>query len=390
MAARDAAMEQAVKDIVPEIREIPPYVEEVYRELDLVGVDIVNGNNAIIDALDQNRDGIISEMERQYPTLSALANDIALKMATTQLQVADQVSYAEFQAMFAGLASDSEMKAWFDRLDIDQDGILSKHEIQIAKLTTGNSNETQMLSYLLNVIGKLETENVNSAMQITKLNDTIAKLQAQITELTTIKTNTTTLKDNDTTKITHQSKLPTMLDRLLMIYGQLGNVEEYTYNTGLYTGLTKDKIGLVEQYTYGTKFNTSDTTKNTANLLKSPAINYPYYYWPSYATGGISTGPTSGYPVTLHGREAVIPLGDGNSVNAILQDPAPPPPPNYLMHEAADTQELRRALEELHQELAALRRDTQTIGAATAGELKEHNRRERRRDVNGTLVEVMA
>lgn len=400
MAARDAAMEQAVKDIVPEIREIPPYVEEVYHELDLVGADIVNGNNAIIDALDQNRDGIISEMERQYPTLSALANDIALKMATTQLQVAGQVSYAEFQAMFAGLASDSEMKAWFDRLDIDQDGILSKHEIQIAKLTTGNTNETQMLSYLLNVIGKLETENVNSAMQITKLNDTIAKLQAQVTELTTIKTNTTTLTNNDVTKLTHQAKLPSIYDRLFTMMTKQDSQIAYESELPpiydrLYTILTKNdnqltKLGIIEGYSLGSKSNTSDTAKNTASLLQSSAINYPTYYWPSYATGGISAGPTSGYPVTLHGREAVIPLGDGNSVNAILQDPAPPPPPNYLMHEAADTQELRRALEELHQELAALRRDTQTIGAATAGELKEHNRRERRRDVNGTLVEVMA
>jgi hypothetical protein len=400
MAARDAAMEQAVKDIVPEIREIPPYVQDVYEEIDLVGADIVNGNNAIIDALDQNRDGIISEMERQYPTLSALANDIALKMAMTQLQVAGQVSYAEFQAMFAGLASDTEMKAWFDRLDIDQDGILSKHEIQIGKLTTGNTNESQILSYLLNVIGKLETENANSAMQITKLNDTIAKLQAQITELTTIKTNTTTLKDNDVTKLTHQAKLPSIYDRLYSMMlkqdSQIGYESELpSIYDRLYTILTKNdsqltKLGLIEGYSLGSKSNTSDTAKNTASLLQSSAINYPTYYWPSYATGGISTGPTSGYPVTLHGREAVIPLGDGNSVNAILQDPAPPPPPNYLMHEAADTQELRRALEELHQELAALRRDTQTIGAATAGELKEHNRRERRRDVNGTLVEVMA
>lgn len=31
-----------------------------------------------------------------------------------------------------------------------------------------------------------------------------------------------------------------------------------------------------------------------------------------YATGGISTGPTSGYPVTLHGTEAVIPLATGS------------------------------------------------------------------------------
>jgi len=542
MAARDAAMEQAVKDIVPEIREIPPYVEDVYEELDIVGKELntnldsvrallweidANGDQQITEAemisalqhvinrddiqeifrgldinqdgvidaiemstgdltpllraidldgdgnlkwsefqsslqylasddelrnifnlLDQNQDGLISKLELQYQSLQSLANDIALKMAVTELQVKDQVSFAEFKTMFAGLASDAEMQFWFDRLDIDQDGILSKHEIEIGKLTTGNTNETEMLSYLLNVIGKLETENANSAtqisklndtvaklqtenansamqntklndtiakletgnansamqitklndtiakletgnansaMQITKLNDTIAKLQAQITELTTIKTNTTTLKDNETTKISYQSKLPPMLDRLL-------NVEQYTYDTRndshSYFPYMSDRLHNAEIYTYRTQSNTSDTTKNTANLLRSNAINYPTYYWPSYATGGISAGPTSGYPVTLHGREAVIPLGDGNSVTAILQDPTPPP--NYLTNEAADTLELRRALEELHQELAALRRDTQTIGAATAGELKEHNRRERRRDVNGTLVEVMA
>jgi tape measure domain-containing protein len=33
-----------------------------------------------------------------------------------------------------------------------------------------------------------------------------------------------------------------------------------------------------------------------------------------FATGGISSGPTSGYPVTLHGTEAVIPLPNGRSV----------------------------------------------------------------------------
>jgi hypothetical protein len=31
-----------------------------------------------------------------------------------------------------------------------------------------------------------------------------------------------------------------------------------------------------------------------------------------YASGGISTGPTSGYPVTLHGTEAIIPLSNGS------------------------------------------------------------------------------
>jgi hypothetical protein len=36
---------------------------------------------------------------------------------------------------------------------------------------------------------------------------------------------------------------------------------------------------------------------------------------PSAAAGGILEGPSSGFLAMLHGREAVIPLGDGNSVN---------------------------------------------------------------------------
>jgi hypothetical protein len=35
---------------------------------------------------------------------------------------------------------------------------------------------------------------------------------------------------------------------------------------------------------------------------------------PGFATGGISTGSVSGYPVTLHGTEAVVPLPNGRSI----------------------------------------------------------------------------
>ena len=33
-----------------------------------------------------------------------------------------------------------------------------------------------------------------------------------------------------------------------------------------------------------------------------------------FASGGISRGPTSGYPVALHGTEAVVPLPDGRTI----------------------------------------------------------------------------
>lgn len=35
---------------------------------------------------------------------------------------------------------------------------------------------------------------------------------------------------------------------------------------------------------------------------------------PGYAEGGIASGPSKGYPVTLHGTEAIIPLGNGGKV----------------------------------------------------------------------------
>jgi hypothetical protein len=43
---------------------------------------------------------------------------------------------------------------------------------------------------------------------------------------------------------------------------------------------------------------------------------------PSAATGGILEGPDSGFFAQLHGTEAVIPLGDGNSVNVAFKNPA--------------------------------------------------------------------
>lgn len=38
-----------------------------------------------------------------------------------------------------------------------------------------------------------------------------------------------------------------------------------------------------------------------------------------FADGGVVSGPTSGYPVTLHGTEAVVPLPDGRSIPVTVQ-----------------------------------------------------------------------
>ncbi len=42
-----------------------------------------------------------------------------------------------------------------------------------------------------------------------------------------------------------------------------------------------------------------------------------------FSSGGVAKGPTSGYPVTLHGTEAVVPLPDGKTIPVALQGAMP-------------------------------------------------------------------
>ena len=43
---------------------------------------------------------------------------------------------------------------------------------------------------------------------------------------------------------------------------------------------------------------------------------------PGYATGGVAQGSQGGYPVTLHGTEAVVPLPNGNSIPVEMKNGA--------------------------------------------------------------------
>ena len=63
-----------------------------------------------------------------------------------------------------------------------------------------------------------------------------------------------------------------------------------------------------------------NTISGGANDLLTTLLNFSAagrgvnYIRENYAGGGIASGPTSGYPAMLHGREAVIPLSGGRSV----------------------------------------------------------------------------
>jgi len=40
---------------------------------------------------------------------------------------------------------------------------------------------------------------------------------------------------------------------------------------------------------------------------------------PGYATGGVARGAQAGYPATLHGTEAIVPLPNGRSIPVEMQ-----------------------------------------------------------------------
>jgi hypothetical protein len=73
-----------------------------------------------------------------------------------------------------------------------------------------------------------------------------------------------------------------------------------------------------------------------------------------FATGGITTGPRSGHMELLHGTEAVIPLGDGNTVRAELFAPSSFQPRNDISFDEMITE-----LQELRQEVKDFREDQQ-------------------------------
>lgn len=70
-----------------------------------------------------------------------------------------------------------------------------------------------------------------------------------------------------------------------------------------------------------TNFLTASTTLSGAADKFNTAVDR-FGRVPSAATGGILEGPKSGFLAQLHGTEAVIPLGDGNSVNVAFKNPA--------------------------------------------------------------------
>jgi len=128
------------------------------------------------------------------------------------------------------------------------------------------------------------------------------------------------------------------------LFGRSATGAGINYWTSLYAD---GVFGSYNQLMESILYSASSSDKAAYNKLMSTG---------GYATGGIAEGPTSGYPVTLHGREAIIPLGDGNSLTIDQSD---------LIEEVIalrqEVSELRHEQQRQHNASHQVQRDTRDV-----------------------------
>jgi Ca2+-binding EF-hand superfamily protein len=328
---------------------------------------------ALMALMDTNDDGIITKLEAMIYQMVTDSNILFAKMDTDSSRM---LTKTEFMTGMAGRATDGVLNAFWLAMDTNADGLLTATELipfQIATelssyFNTIDANTDGLLTYeelQFAFAGKATDAQLQALIRAVDLNGDgmIDQQEAAHFKLSSL--------DVEAKKHTESMLFLHSMDTYLYGINQKAATDATIQNQN------KGFLSSIDSWLYEIYQITYKDYQNTARV----AAHFTGF---SYATGGIADGPLSGYGATLHGREAVIPLGDGNTVTAILQEPI-----NRIGREAPDTAELRQALAELHAELKELRRDNQQIGANQIGELKEHNRRERKREVVPQQVEVV-
>ncbi len=416
----------------------------VLSKLEALPLNIANNLSAYFNKLDANMDGKLTFAELKAG-LGPMATDaqIRLMMSLMDTNHDGMISVEEASKFKLGSIDDTQKLAKLDSARLHQvelftagtrDHLFWVHNAlgeNAARGMWGIAADTATFAvnsrdYLSYIWGKQQSLDAHAA-------NIVGKTAATVTTLGAVKSDT--------------AALPSSRDHLgniSALSGHLGHLPNLGHLPGMAssTGYLPDswtRLGNISSYTSATNSNAGEISSNTGTANNAYLVNinavagasktllegiatytvnardYLSYLWGNasygaaadyaqhvrvarnvqvlaikmgaagmYATGGIASGPASGYQATLHGTEAIIPLGDGNSVTAHLTAPLP----NYIAQEAGDGPALRQALAELQEELAALRGDQRAIGAATVGELKDHNKRERKRDVIPQVVEI--
>jgi Ca2+-binding EF-hand superfamily protein len=309
---------------------------------------------------------VVDYLDALYHQIVTDSNILFAKMDTDS---SNMLTKMEFMNGVAGMASDTTLLAFWNALDVNHDMLLSATELIPLQIATNLSGYFSTLD--ANTDGLLTFAELQTGLSGLASD---SQLQALINAVDANGDGMISEQEAATFKLTALDVKANLQLQELYALGSMdqniATIKASAVLDGPRHSEIKNLLASIDTYSYRSAMNLRLIAQNMTGS--------------SYATGGIADGPLSGYAATLHGREAVIPLGDGNSVTAILQEPI-----NRIGREAPDTAELRQALAELHAELKELRRDNQQIGANQIGELKEHNRRERKREVVPQQVEVV-
>ncbi|MCU7885284.1 MAG: hypothetical protein KZQ82_13925, partial [Candidatus Thiodiazotropha sp. (ex Lucinoma annulata)] len=138
---------------------------------------------------------------------------------------------------------------------------------------------------------------------------------------------------------------------------------------GIETGVVSLSDAMAAYLDAGGELPNTSTTNNVA-IGPGPATP-DFGPVPYFANGGISSGPRSGYPVELHGTEAVIPLPDGRAVPVSLT----------MKHNSND--ELVKEIRRLREDLASARAEQRAIGVETIKATKKTAKMLDRWDIDG-------
>ncbi|MEW8193605.1 MAG: tape measure protein [Candidatus Thiodiazotropha sp.] len=336
--------------------------------------------DAVAEAHQQYTDALRSNIDEQTLALNearAAAADwsgIAQTLATTQDNILGSALGRDARAGVANQRfNDAIQQAWQG----NQDAMLSLPGLATDYLDSARQRSATSQDYqrvVATVRSQLSTAEGLAETQVNRQERLVASAEQQVEELQRQLAEAEGLHEDVLSLEQAYKNLQTAeLDLAAASFNEQIRQHEETLAslTGIDTGimtLNEAMAAFIEAGGELPQTATSSTNSRTGLFQTGQADFGPY---PAYASGGISRGPNSGYPVELHGTEAVIPLPDGRAV------------PVTLTMNNNSNDELLNEIRRLREDLAATRADQRTIGVETIKAVKKTARMLDRWDVDG-------
>lgn len=336
--------------------------------------------DAVAEAHQQYTDALRSNIDEQTLALNearAAAADwsgIAQTLATTQDNILGSALGRDARAGVANQRfNDAIQQAWQG----NQDAMLSLPGLATDYLDSARQRSATSQDYqrvVATVRSQLSTAEGLAETQVNRQERLVASAEQQVEELQRQLAEAEGLHEDVLSLEQAYKNLQTAeLDLAAASFDEQIRQHEETLAslTGIDTGITTLNEAMAAFIEAGGELPQTATSSTNSMTGLSQTGQADFGPYPAYASGGISRGPSSGYPVELHGTEAVIPLPDGRAV------------PVTLTMNNNSNDELLNEIRRLREDLAATRADQRTIGVETIKAVKKTARMLDRWDVDG-------